>query len=297
MSKFMRHVAIGLLLALACALHAGQARAQGEIGAIGRIVPGGGMVNIGGPPGTIVRAVNVRPGDTVRRGDLLLTLEDEATKSELDLAALELQNASKLAEERALAQAAILRLAQVRLRRAERDLAAYQAIGRNATSEKEQSRLEATVEEARQGIEVEQAKQRLLRAEGETSIKMATKRLESIQNKGLSSELRAPGDGTILRIDRRVGERLGGDAAIQMADLRVMNVACQVHEGDLLKLTAGMRTTIKSAALSQPLTGTVEQISRLIDTRSRLGEVTIRLQNAEPASRLIGMEVEVVITR
>lgn len=297
MTNFMRHLAIGLVVVLVCALHGGQGRAQGEIGAIGRIMPSGGMVNIGGPPGAIVRAVSVRPGDTVRRGDLLLTVEDEATRSELDLAALDLQNATKLSEERALAQTATLRLAQVRLRRAERDLAAYQAIGRNATSEKEQSRLEAAVEEARQGIDVEQAKQRLMKAEGESSVKMATKRLESIQHKGLSSEVRAPSEGTILRVERRVGERLGSEPAIQMADLRVMSVACQVHEGDLLKLTAGMRATIKSAALAQPLAGTVEQISRLIDTRSRLGEVTIRLQNAEPASRLIGMEVEVVITR
>jgi len=41
----------------------------------------------------------------------------------------------------------------------------------------------------------------------------------------------------------------------------------------------------------------IEEIGRIVDTRSRLGEVRIRLDSAEPANRLVGMEVEVVIAR
>jgi len=287
----------GILVGLALAAGGAGARAQGEIGAIGRIAPAGGIVGVSGTPGSVVRAIHVRSGDQVKRGDLLLSLDDEPGKAELDLAALDLQTATKLAEERVAAQVAALRLAQQRLKRAERELATYRGLGRNAMAEREESRLEGLVEEARLGIEIEQAKQRLLRIEGEAAVRSAAKRLENAQSKGSSTEVRAPGDGTVLRVDRRVGERLGPEPAIQMADLRLMQVTCQVHEGDLLKLTPGMKTVIKSAALAQPLSGTVEQIGRLVDTRSRLGEVIIKLQNAEPASRLIGMEVEVVISR
>ncbi len=82
-----------------------------------------------------------------------------------------------------------------------------------------------------------------------------------------------------------------------MGDLRTMYVVCQVYEGDLLKLKPGMGATIKAEPLAKPLRGKIEDVGRIIETRARLGEIRIRLDSAEPANRLVGMEVEVTIDR
>jgi multidrug resistance efflux pump len=107
----------------------------------------------------------------------------------------------------------------------------------------------------------------------------------------------APIGGMILRIDQHVGENLTGGPAIEMGDIRKMYVICQTFQGDLLKLRPGLRATIKSSAFSKPLKGVVENVGRLVDTKAQLGDVRIRLDDPRVASRVVGMEVEVEITR
>ena len=109
------------------------------------------------------------------------------------------------------------------------------------------------------------------------------------------TELRAPVDGTVLKISRQLGQKLGSDPAVQMGDLSTMYVVSEVDENDLLRLKPGMAATITAQSLSRPLHGRIEDIDRLIDTQARLGEVRIRLDNAEPASRMVGMQVDVAI--
>jgi multidrug resistance efflux pump len=86
-----------------------------------------------------------------------------------------------------------------------------------------------------------------------------------------------------------------GEPVIRMADLRSMDVTCQVYEADLLKIRPGMRATIKNNAFAKPLNGVVRTVGRMVEARAKLGEVRIRLDNPSPANRLVGMEVEVVI--
>ena len=76
-----------------------------------------------------------------------------------------------------------------------------------------------------------------------------------------------------------------------------MYVAAQVFQGDLLKLKPGMKARISNSALGRELTGTVEQVSRLVDTKAQLGDVRIKLDDTNLASRVVGMEVEVKIAR
>jgi hypothetical protein len=58
-----------------------------------------------------------------------------------------------------------------------------------------------------------------------------------------------------------------------------------------------MGATIRAQPLSQPLHGRIEDVGRMVETQSRLGEVRIRLDRADPASRLVGMQVDVTINR
>ena len=257
-------------------------------------MPSGGIVAVMGAPGSVVTAVRVRPGDPVKSGDLLMTIFSDSIKADQDLAALDLQGAKKVAEAQIAAQKLAVDVAQQRVREADREVEAYKALGPRATTANEAARLEAAQAQARLAVQIEQAKLETVKTETDRAIQAAQSRLSLAK---LAMEIHAPSDGTILKVDRRIGQRLGPEAAIQMGDLRTMYVTCQVYQGDLLQLKPGMKATIKNAALANPIGGTVEEIGRIVDTRSRLGEVRIKLDSVDPANRLVGMEVEVVIAR
>jgi HlyD family secretion protein len=271
-----------------------QNSAQQNSGAIGQIVPRGGVIALTGEPGAIVSSIHVRTGDAVKAGDLLMTLQGDILKAEQDLARSDWQGAAKIKESQLAAQNLAVELSKQHLQEATRQLTTYKSLGDRAVSANEVARLEAQETQARLSLQIEQAKQQTVGSEADKSVQAAAKRL-ALANGAM--EIRAPSDGTILKIDRRAGQRLAADSAIQMGDLSTMYVSCQVYEGDLLRLKPGMKATVKSATLATPITGTVEEIGRIVDTRSRLGEVRIKLDSAEPANRLVGMEVEVVIAR
>jgi hypothetical protein len=60
-------------------------------------------------------------------------------------------------------------------------------------------------------------------------------------------------------------------------------------------MAEGMKATITSKSLPGALTGTIKSISRIISDPSKVANVIIVLDNPEPASRLINLEVEVSI--
>ena len=282
----------GMVLVLA---FSGPAKAvEQNSGAIGQIVPSGGVVTVGGEPGAVVSAIRVKPGDAVKAGDILMILESESLKSDREQARSEFQSAKKLGDSQVAAQNLAVELARQRLAEATRQLAAYRSLGDRSVSANEAARLESVETQAKLSLQIEEAKQDSTRIDADKTIQAASKRLASVNT---AMELRAPSDGTILKIDRRVGQRLGNDPAVQMGDLSTMYVTCQVYEGDLLRLKPGMKATVKSATLTTPISGTIEEIGRIVDTRSRLGDIRIKLDNPEPANRLVGMEVEVVIAR
>ena len=266
--------------------------AQQNSGAIGQIMPRGGIVTLTGNPGAVVTSVRVRPGDAVKAGDLLMTLGSDALYAERDLARSERQAAQKAHDSEAVAQNLSVELARLRLQEATHQLNTYRSLGDRATSTNEAARLEAAEAQASVSLKIEQARQEAAKAVGGKALESTAKRL-ALANAAM--EIRAPSDGTVLKIDRRVGQMLGGQPAIQIGDLTVMYVVSQVYVGDLLRLRPGMKATIKSATLPKPIAGTVEEITRIVETESRLGEVRIKLDSVDPANRLIGMEVEVVI--
>jgi multidrug resistance efflux pump len=264
-----------------------------NIGAIGQIVPSGGLISVNGVLGGVVREVRVHLGDVVKPGDVLLVVDSEDPNSDRSLAMTRLDGEKKLAREQVAVQTLAVRLAQRKVDQAGRDLAAYRSLSANATSASEKSRLESVLEQAQLTLQMEQSRLQVTTTQSENSVHAAEREVEIAST---NNEIRAPVQGTVLRLSRKVGERIGNDPAIQIGDLRTMYVDCQVYEGDILKLAPGMSATIKSPALQAPLHGRIEQIGRMIDSRAKLGDVRIKLDVAEPAARLVGMEVEVSIT-
>jgi HlyD family secretion protein len=109
------------------------------------------------------------------------------------------------------------------------------------------------------------------------------------------ASLDAPMNGTVLEVLQSVGEATGGRPVIRMADLENMYVIAEVFEGDLLKISPGMKATVTGNALPGSLTGEVESIGRVINPANRTADVKIRLDEPAVASKLINLEVDVSI--
>jgi multidrug resistance efflux pump len=272
-----------------------QPKAEGQIGATGYIAPANGVILLRGPTGAVIGAIYVHVGDHLKKGDPLIAFDDTAPKGEEKVAALELDTAIKMAAQREAVEAQTLRRAEQKLQRAQKEAASYRAVGVGGTSYKEISQLVDDVEEAQFAVDVEKAKQQEAVVETANAVSAAAARLEVAKAKVASYVLRAPSDGTVLQIERSVGDTAGSEPLMQFADLSTMFVICQVYEGDMLKLKRGMKATITTAGIPDLGTGAVEQVGQLIDGRSQLGEVRLRLDRNSPADRLVGMSVEVLI--
>ncbi|HEY3637351.1 MAG TPA: HlyD family efflux transporter periplasmic adaptor subunit [Rhizomicrobium sp.] len=268
-----------------------------DIGGTGHIEPNGGVVLLNGVQGARILSISVRPDQMVKRGDLLMTLDDSEQRENTKIAELSLDQAKKDAAQGLAAAQEAVSIDEGRWKRSERDAASYRAIGPDATSEKQVADMEQAAREAHQQLDIDQKRESQVRADNAANITSAEKRLLIEQQKLALYRVTAPIDGMILRIDQHVGESVAVTPAIEMGDIRTMYVICQAFQGDLLKLRPGLRATIKSSAFVKPLKGTVENVGRLVDTKAQLGDVRIKLDNPAIASKVVGMEVEVEIAR
>jgi multidrug resistance efflux pump len=273
----------------ACLASPALAAGANNTGAVGQIEPAGGIIDLSASGGAVITSLRVEVGDAVKAGQLLATVRDDTANHEE--AAKEFDRARKSAAEQVAGQQASVKQAEQQLAQASREYQSYKALGPNSTSAKEMGRAQDAVTQAQLGLKIEKSKLEVTRATAANSVADATRQMKLA---AMAEEIRAPVDGTVLFVDKRVGAHPNGPI-IRMGDLRTMYVVCQVYEGDLLALKRGMRATIKSATLPHPLAGTVESVGRIIDSHSKLGEVRIRLDRPDPANRLVGMEVEVVI--
>jgi HlyD family secretion protein len=285
-------ITAALLLASCCS-----AALADNIGGTGRIEPAGGVVVLDGVQGARILSISVHAGQMVKRGDLLMTLDDREERDSEKIADVALAQARKDAAQNLAAELVAVRIAEERWQRAARDARNYRALGPDATSERAIADNEQAANEARLQLDVERKKESQVRADNAASILSATKRLEIEQQKLALYRVTAPSNGTILRVDQHAGEALTGGPAIEMGDIGTMYVVCQAFQGDLLKLRPGMRATIKSSAFDKPLKGTVDNVGRLVDTKAQLGDVRIRLDDSRIASKVVDMEVEVEIAR
>jgi multidrug resistance efflux pump len=268
-----------------------------DIGGTGRIEPNGGVVLLNGVQGVRILSIPVHPDQMVKRGDLLMVLDDREQQANTRIAELSLSEARKDAAQGLAAAEEEVSIDQERLKRAVHDAESYRALGPEATSQKQIADTEQTASEARMLLELDLKKENQIREDNAANIASAQKKLQIEQQKLALYRMVAPIDGMILRIDQHVGENVAEGPAIEMGDIRSMYVICQAFQGDLLKLRPGLRATIKSSAFVHPLKGTVENVGRLVDTKAQLGDVRIRLDNPAIASKVVGMEVEVEIAR
>ena len=284
---------IGVLL-VSAAPALGDPPASDAIGGTGRIEPRGGVVMLSGAAGATIKGIAVHVGDFVRQGALLVTLDDDSARAQQEIAQLAYNQTKLVSEQNITTEDMSVRVAELHAKQAQTDADSYRALGPTATSQRQIATSDAAAFEAKASLQAERSKATQVRAAAAADIQSAARRLKVANDTLATYQIHAPSSGTILRIDQHVGENANGPL-IELGDISAMYVATQVFQGDLLKLRPGMKARINNSALGRELTGTVEQVSRLIDTKAQLGDVRIRLDDTNLASRVVGMEVEVKI--
>lgn len=266
-----------------------------DVGGTGHIEPRGGVVALSGAPGATIRAIKVKVGQTVKRGDLLMLLDDTQPQLDLKAAVAGLESAKRDAALALASEAVALRQAIEHYRQAKTLADGYRSLGPEATSLSQRLTYDTNAADARDALGIERRKEAQAHVSAAASVQTAQNHLITAQNALSHYQIAAPSDGVVLQITQHEGESSSGGPLVLIGDISQMYVTCQVFQGDLLKVHSGMRATITSNAMNKTLTGTVVQVSRLITPATQTGDVRIKLDDTDLASRLVGMEVEVKI--
>jgi HlyD family secretion protein len=127
----------------------------------------------------------------------------------------------------------------------------------------------ARLESAKQGLSLAQADKLLAEAQlRETDIGLA------------KTEIRAPTDGTILSRAAQIGQLVssGSGALFHIARDGTIELAANVDETSLAKITTGQAVLVHVQGLEDQIVGAVRLVSPEVDKTTRLGKLRIALQ-------------------
>ena len=283
---------------LVLSMHSIGASGVENIGALGRIEPAGGVVNLIGASGDTIVEIAVSEGDVVEKGAMLATFKSYALRStEFELAELAVREAKEVGKMAISLQDLNVRKAREDLDYAQKNLDRFRKMGGAETlSEQQKEEREHLVNIGQ--IQVRAAEEELARLKRDLEIKLenAEKQLKIAEERMAASVLRAPIGGTILEILKNPGETMGAEPFILMANLKKMYVIGEIYESDLLKLSPGLAATVTSNSFPFRLKGKVESVGRIIAERSKVAKAAILLDKSETASKLINMEVSISIS-
>jgi len=243
------------------------------VGALGRVEPQSGLIELGAPPGGRLLSLTVKLGEAVKKDQVLGYLDSYPVQ----VAARD-QAAAQLAEARARQQAETV-LGDARVEQAGKKADAESRVARAAAAEALAAIPVASLQKA---LAVEEAR-----------VDAAT--------------LKSPIDGTVLDIPIQPGETIGNGPALVLGDLRRMRVRAEVYETDIPRVKLGQTTTIRSPALDKPLTGRIVEIGLMVFKNSvlsgdpaarvdaRIVPVRIELDDGSAVANLSNLTVDVVI--
>ncbi len=263
---------------------------------------------------TFVAKVMATEGQTVRRGQTILTLDSGDIQSQLAQARATLLTAQTDLRN-ARAGGSLDETAQVRgsLQQARVDVASLerteksleQLVAEHAATQDELAQNQSALDKARSRVqELEQRKQAL--AEKATSTaesadliaKEAQEQVQTLQEKLRSATVIAPTDGTLYSLPVRAGDYVKvGDVLSEMADLHHVRVRAFVDEPDLGRIAPNQAVQVTwDAKPSQVWTGRAQQIPKQVVPHGMrsVGEVLCSVDN-DKLELLPNINVEVTI--
>lgn len=300
---------------------------EGDIFALGRLIPEGDVITIATPFGAgdaRIAELNVSIGDKVRQGDTLAVLDNltqlensiETAKATLNIRIATL-NQTKLKTEASLSEAqASFSRAEVTFDAAKTELERAtslleRGVTTRATFDKAQSRANETL------LDVERARATLSRYNVENGVQQADIIVADANVDAAKSDLarakselskaivKASVDGTVLDIHAKPGERPPSTGILNLGNTDKMTVEVEVYQTLIGRVSIGDPVTISAKALPQDLAGTVTAIGLEIgrqtitsddpaaNTDARVVDVIVALNEASSiiASRLTNLEV------
>ncbi len=287
--------------------------------ALARLLPSSGLISVGARPGVRVEEIKVKEGDQVAPGSVLAILEGhDAARLQLNLAEARKKRAD---EEWAARLDAARKAAEITIPRRDEAKRLYNTFGATL---KGKDRYDADM--ALYQVEMQAIKAELdLRLLGgspplpESTKGAAEKARPAPQNPDAAAiqaqvdlaaaglrdtEIRAPGSGRVLKVLVHPGE-LSSGTLLEMGDVSSMSARAEVYQSDVPRIQVG--DPVEVDILGTHVAGKVSRIGSIvgknqltsIDPRAlrdlRVVEVTIQLDQAEPAARYVDMEVEAVI--
>ncbi|MEO1911727.1 MAG: efflux RND transporter periplasmic adaptor subunit [Paracoccus sp. (in: a-proteobacteria)] len=305
------------------------AMATGDVVALGRLQPGGGIVSVALPQGAgdaRIDRIMVTVGDIVAKGDVLAVLDSLA----LYESALTSAESTLAIRRAALAQAKVqveateaeldaqIRGAEVTLAAAERELARVRSLFERGTTTQavledaeraadiaraDLGRLQASLMRYRPGPDGQQVDIALTTADlaaAEAAARQARRDLDR-------AHVLAPQAGTIIDVAARPGERPPADGLLRMGDTARMEAELEVFQTMVPRVAVGQTVSLVSGVLGDaPLTGTVARIGTLVgrqsvtaddpaaNTDARVLLVTVALDEASSARAAVYVNLEVV---
>ena len=265
-----------------------------------------------------VAAVNVEPGDFVKAGDILLTLDPTSTSASIVTAQADLITAQKNLEDLLisgtdLAQAAIdLKDAKEDYEDAENYLE-YLQTNTKVPQTKYLARLvrqgngwkyeydtetfrgpapEDWIIEAENDLALKKARyedaqreyDRLLAGDKSQDVIAAQAKVDAAQATVNSMSIIAPFDGQVLSVEQIAGDVVAtGELSINIADLENLYVDAQVDESDIAKVRVGNQVSAESDALPGVVfTGEVASVDPVGEVVSGLVKYDVRINLAKP---------------
>lgn len=137
--------------------------------------------------------------------------------------------------------------------------------------------------------------------EAEANVQLQKAAIERAEAELETSMIRCPIDAEVLRINSRVGERIGGpEGLLDLGDTRQMDVVAEIHESDILKVKLGQPAEIYLRNLEVTLEGRVIEIGRLIRWKDVLStdpvdDIRLKDEHGEMVSGMSYAKVKVTI--
>ncbi|KIT17326.1 HlyD family efflux transporter periplasmic adaptor subunit [Jannaschia aquimarina] len=300
---------------------------EGDVVALGRIIPEGDVVTVALPFGAgdaRIETLNAGVGDTVAEGDILATLDNRArfesavasaraaldaqeaslvqTRADVEASRAEARAALERAEATAEAADAELDRATSLLERGVTTRAVFDAaLARATEAQRDVASRRATL--SRFETETGEGQPAILLADANVGVARAA--LAEAELNLAGAVVRAPISGTVLVVNVRPGERPGDEGIMDLGNTARMTVEAEVYQSMIGRVAIGDPVTITADAFPGSLSGTVSAIGLEIgrqtitsddpaaNTDARVVDVIVALDDAgsQMASRFTNLEV------
>lgn len=289
------------------------ARAEGEsaqkngVFALGRVEPDGGVIVVGGTSmvnavnGAIVRNLSVKPGDHVKKGQVLAEIDTLATEQgQVAIAKAEVELARQEAAAAVGAEQDVCSRADV----AQRTAARRTNLRRSGVASDEEADVASGDARALSGA---CSAARLATKAAAAAVDVALAHVQRAEAERDRCYFRAPRDGQVLRILSEEGEMVGAEGLLEMGDTSRMYAIAEVYETDIARVRKGQKATVTSPALDKPIGGVVEIIRLMVRKQdvtgtdpaarkdARIVEVEVLLDRPEAVTTLTNLQVEVLL--